>query len=83
MQSEIFKTIKLLSLLTTPSPLKSFDRTWHSNKALSLWRGYDRGVIKVGTKKPPRSEQGGFFGDQSQVFPCFHCGGSQLFTNQT
>ena len=38
---------------------------------------------RLGTKKPPSSEQGGYWGDQSQVFPCFHCGGSQLLTNRT
>tara|TARA_Y100001968_G_scaffold18415_1_gene14515 strand:+ start:788 stop:910 length:123 start_codon:yes stop_codon:yes gene_type:complete len=34
-----------------------------------------------GTKKPPGYKQGGFFGNQAQVFPCFHCGGSQLLTS--
>ncbi len=37
-------------------------------------------AIKFTTKKPPCSEQDGFFVDQAQVFPCFHRGGSLLLT---
>ncbi len=34
-------------------------------------------------KNRPVLEQGGSFRDQTQVFPCFHCGGSRLLTKGT
>ena len=37
-------------------------------------------IIVNRNKKTARSEQGGFFMRSAQVFPCFHCGGSQLLT---
>ena len=39
-------------------------------------------VFKINRHKKTCSKAG-LFEDQSQVFPCFHCGGSQLLTNQT
>ena len=39
-------------------------------------------VMRINGHKKTCSKAG-LFEDQSQVFPCFHCGGSQLLTNQT
>tara|TARA_Y100001968_G_scaffold261492_1_gene249382 strand:+ start:119 stop:286 length:168 start_codon:yes stop_codon:yes gene_type:complete len=39
-----------------------------------------KGCNFLNTKKPLGLSLSGVFEDQSQVFPSFHCGGSQLLT---